>query len=81
MKVAKAKGRLRGEHPKLNPAQEKHYVELHGAGQHTTGELAELFGVTRTTVYRAMQRATRASASSPRPSRRGRRAHDKAPAT
>ena len=29
MKVAKAKGRLRGKQPKLSPLQEAHLVELH----------------------------------------------------
>ena len=46
MKVAKAKGR-----------QETHLVGLYRAGQHTTAELAELFSVGRSTVYRAVQRA------------------------
>ena len=32
MKVAKAKGRLRGKQPKLKPAQEAHLVELCHAG-------------------------------------------------
>jgi len=57
MKVAKAKGRLRGKQPKLKPAQEKHLVELWRAGRHTSAELAELFGVARSTIYRAVQRA------------------------
>ena len=57
MKIAKAKGRLRGKKPKLSPAQEAHLVKLHDAGEHTTGELAELFSVVRSTVYRAVQRA------------------------
>ena len=57
MKVAKAKGRLRGKQPKLKPAQEKHLVELWHAGKHTSAELAELFSVARSTVYRAVQRA------------------------
>jgi DNA invertase Pin-like site-specific DNA recombinase len=57
MKVAKAKGRLRGKQPKLKPAQEAHLVELWRAGQHTSAELAELFSVARSTVYRAVQRA------------------------
>jgi DNA invertase Pin-like site-specific DNA recombinase len=57
MKVAKAKGRLRGKQPKLSPAQEKHLVELWRAGRHTSAELAELFSVARSTVYRAVQRA------------------------
>ncbi len=57
MKVAKAKGRLRGKRPKLKPAQEKHLVELWRGGRHTSAELAELFGVARSTIYRAVQRA------------------------
>ncbi len=57
MKVAKAKGRLRGKQPKLKPAQEKHLVELWRAGKHTSAELAELFSVARSTVYHAVQRA------------------------
>ncbi len=32
-------------------------VALHQAGTHTTTEIAELFGVARSTVYRAIQRA------------------------
>ena len=50
MKVAKAKGRLRGKQPKLTPRQEAHLVALHRAGEHTIAELAELFSVTRSTV-------------------------------
>ena len=59
MKVAKAKGRLRGKSPKLTPRQEAHLVQLHAADEHTVGELAELFSVGRSTVYRALQRAER----------------------
>jgi DNA invertase Pin-like site-specific DNA recombinase len=59
MKVARAKGRLRGKQPKLTPAQEAHLVELHRAGRYTSAELAELFSVARSTVYRAIQRAGR----------------------
>jgi DNA invertase Pin-like site-specific DNA recombinase len=56
MKVAKAKGRLKGKAPKLSPRQEAHLVALHQAGEHTGAELAELFSVARSTVYRAIQR-------------------------
>jgi DNA invertase Pin-like site-specific DNA recombinase len=59
MAVARAKGRLKGRSPKLSKAQEKHLVELHTAGEHTTGEIAELFGISRATIYRALDRATR----------------------
>jgi DNA invertase Pin-like site-specific DNA recombinase len=57
MKIAKAKGRLRGKAPKLSVKQEAHLVALHKAGEHTSAELAELFGVARSTVYRAIERA------------------------
>ena len=67
MKVAKAKGRLRGKQPKLKPAQEAHLVELWHAGTHTSAELAELFSVARSTVYRAVQQA-----GEPKPVRVGR---------
>ena len=64
MKVAKAKGRLRGKQPKLSPMQEQHLVALYRAGEHTVSELEELFSVTRSTVYRAVRRAGgRASAA------------------
>jgi DNA invertase Pin-like site-specific DNA recombinase len=57
MKVAKAKGRLRGKQPKLTARQEAHLVVLHRSGEHTSAELAELFNVSRSTVYRALERA------------------------
>jgi DNA invertase Pin-like site-specific DNA recombinase len=64
MKVAKAKGRLRGKQPKLSPMQEAHLVALDRAGEHTVSDLEELFAVTRSTVYRAVRRAGgRASAT------------------
>jgi len=62
MKVARAKGRLRGKQPKLSSRQEAHLVSLHLAGTHTSAELAELFSVARSTVYRAIQRAADRSA-------------------
>ena len=57
MKVARARGRLRGKQPKLSASQEAHLAALHRAGSHTSSELAELFSVARSTVYRAIQRA------------------------
>ncbi len=56
MAIAKAAGKLRGKKPKLSVSQEKHLVALHRAGTHTTSEIAELFGVARSTVNRAIQR-------------------------
>ena len=74
MRVAKAKGHLRGRPPKLNPRQEAHLVMLHRAGEHSTAELGDLFGVGRSTVYRVIerdgQRGKRPSASRPESARR-----------
>ena len=63
MKIARAKGRLRGKKPKLSARQEAHLVALHHAGTHTSAELAELFSVARSTVYRAIERACTAAPS------------------
>ncbi len=56
MRVAEAKGRLQRRQPKLNARQEAHLVALHRAGEHSTGELSDLFGVGRSTVYQAIER-------------------------
>jgi DNA invertase Pin-like site-specific DNA recombinase len=56
MRIAKAKGRLRGKQPKLNPRQEAHLVLLLKSGDYTTAEIGDLFGVARSTVYRAIGR-------------------------
>ena len=58
MRVAKAKGRLRGKQPKLNVRQEAHLVALHRTGEHSVSELSDLFGVARSTIYRAIERDT-----------------------
>lgn len=56
MKVAKAKGHLRGKQPKLNRRQEAHLASLWRSGEYTTANLSDLFGVARSTAYRAIQR-------------------------
>lgn len=61
MRVAKAKGRLRGRRPKLNARQEAPLVSLIAAGEHSTAEVTDLFGVSRPTVYRALQRSRSAT--------------------
>ena len=50
MEVAKDKGRLRGKQPKLNRRQEAHLVSLVHSGEYSTAEVAELFGVGRSTA-------------------------------
>lgn len=56
MAIAKAKGRLRGRSPKLKPRQEAHALAMLDSGEQTMGEVAELFGVSRATLYRAKDR-------------------------
>ena len=63
MAIARAKGRLRGKQPKLSGRQQAHLVQLHQSGQHTIAELAELFSVSRPTVYRVLERARGTSTS------------------
>ncbi|MDO9408991.1 recombinase family protein [Patulibacter sp.] len=66
LEVARAAGRLRGRKPKLTPNQERHLVELHHTRDTSVAELAELFSVGRSTVYRAIERAeTRAIEGTP----------------
>ncbi|MGZ8704373.1 MAG: helix-turn-helix domain-containing protein [Aeromicrobium sp.] len=47
---------LRGKQPKLNHRQEAHLTELFNDGEYSPSELADLFGVARSTVYRAVER-------------------------
>jgi DNA invertase Pin-like site-specific DNA recombinase len=56
MAVAKAKGKLKGKQPKLSARQQAHLVTQHRSGEHTIADLAELFSVSRATVYRVLER-------------------------
>jgi DNA invertase Pin-like site-specific DNA recombinase len=59
MAIARAKGRFRGKQPKLSALQRRHLMALHAQGEHNQAELAELaelFGVSRATIYRTIQR-------------------------
>jgi DNA invertase Pin-like site-specific DNA recombinase len=69
MAVARAKGRLKGKQPKLSARQQAHLVQLHEAGQHNIAELAELFSVSRPTVYRTIQRQAARHHAEPRSAR------------
>ena len=67
MKVAKAKGRLRGKQPKLTTAQARHLLELTDTGNYSTTEVAELFSVSRSTIYRTIHRVRPARPEPERP--------------
>lgn len=59
LREAKAKGRLRGKPPKLDPAEQARLVDLHHTEDRSPEELAEMFGIARSTVYRVLERARR----------------------
>jgi DNA invertase Pin-like site-specific DNA recombinase len=52
------RAKLKGRKPKLSPAQETKLAKDHDTGDYSIGDLAELFGVSRPTVYRALARRT-----------------------
>jgi DNA invertase Pin-like site-specific DNA recombinase len=56
MAVARAKGRLRGRQPKLSTKQQAELRRMHDAGDHSITDLAEVFSISRPTVYRTLQR-------------------------
>jgi len=56
MAVARAKGRLRGKKPKLSDKQAKELRRLYDTTEYSISDLAELFSVSRPTVYRTLQR-------------------------
>lgn len=56
MAEASARGHLRGRRPTLSPAQERQLVTVLHEGSRTATEVAEMFGVSRATVYRAVRR-------------------------
>ena len=56
MAIARAKGKLKGKPPKLTARQQARLVALHDAGEDTIADLAEVFSVSRATVYRTLQR-------------------------
>ncbi|WP_422115004.1 hypothetical protein [Brachybacterium sp. UNK5269] len=56
--IARSKGKLKGKKPKLTPSQRKHPLTLPAADEPTQAELAELFNVSRTTIYRELRRTT-----------------------
>ncbi len=56
MAGAKAKGKLRGKQPKLSPKQQTELRRMHGTGEYSINDLAELFSIGRATVYGILQR-------------------------
>lgn len=57
MAVARAKGKLKGRQPKLSTKQQAELVRMHDAGEHSITDLADVFSISRPTVYRTLSRA------------------------
>lgn len=56
MAIARAKGKLKGKKPKLSDKQHKELRRMHDTGDYSITDLAELFAVSRPTVYRTLSR-------------------------
>ena len=56
MDIARQRGRLKGKRPKLTKKQQEALIEQHCTGQYTITDLAEVWSVSRPTVYRVIQR-------------------------
>jgi DNA invertase Pin-like site-specific DNA recombinase len=57
MALARAKGKLRGKQPKLSDKQQWELCRMYGTGEYSISDLAELFTVSRPTIYRTLHRA------------------------
>jgi len=62
MAGARQRGRLKGRQPKLNGQQRAHLLQLDREGTKTPAGLADLFGVSRATIYRELKKAQEAAA-------------------
>ena len=56
MAIARANGKLRGKQPKLSAKQQTELRKMHGTGKYSISDLAELFSISRPTVYRTLAR-------------------------
>ena len=61
MAIARAKGKLRGKQPKLSDKQQNELCRMHDSGDYSISDLAELFSVSRPTVYRTLARKAQRS--------------------
>ena len=61
MAIARAKGKLRGRQPKLSERQQLELRRMHDTGDYSISDLAELFSISRPTVYRTLKRQPRES--------------------
>jgi len=58
MAIARAKGKLKGRRPKLSTRQQQELRRMYDTGYYSVSDLAELFSISRPTVYRTLDRQT-----------------------
>lgn len=68
--AAKARGTKFGRKPKLDPAQLKHIYQLVDEGKASRQEIADLFGIDRSTLYRLLTQRGDDHAAQERPTQR-----------
>lgn len=56
MAIARAKGKLRGKQPKLSNRQSRELRRMYDTGEYSISDLAEVFSVSRPTIYRTLKR-------------------------
>jgi len=61
MAIARAKGKLRGKRPKLSDKQQNELCRMYDTSEYSISDLAELFSVSRPTVYRTIARKAQRS--------------------
>ncbi len=64
MAVARAKSKLKRKKPKLSDRRQIELRRMYDTGDYSISDLAELFDVSRPTVYRVLQRTKRADPTS-----------------
>jgi len=56
MAIARAKGKLPGKKPKLSDRQQRELRRMYDTGDYSISDLAEVFSISRPTVYRTLDR-------------------------
>ena len=63
MAIARSRGKLRGKQPKLSEKQQRELRRMYDTGDYSITDLAELFSISRPTVYRTLARQAGSAAA------------------
>jgi predicted DNA-binding protein YlxM (UPF0122 family) len=61
MAIARSRGKLRGKQPKLSDRQQTELRRVYDTGDYSISDLAELFSISRPTVYCTLGRQAAAA--------------------